>query len=105
MADLNEVIDLRSCSDAGLANGGAVDAGVGLNFNGILENRLSRLNDLVPSPVGLAGEAETVGSDDGSILENDIVTQPTVFTDNRVGVGEAGCGPRWSGDKRRREAG
>jgi hypothetical protein len=73
VAYLHEVIDLGSGVNAGLADGGAVDAGVGLDFNGIFENCGAGLKNLVPGTVGLAGEAEAVGADDGSVLEDDVV--------------------------------
>ena len=73
VAYLNEVIDLGSGVDPGFADGGAVDAGVGLDFNGVLENRGAGLEDFVPGAVGLTGEAEAVGTDDCPVLKDDIV--------------------------------
>jgi hypothetical protein len=70
---LNEIIDLGSSMNAGFADRGSIDAGVGLNLDGIFEDCGAGLKDLVPGPVGLAGEAKTVCADNGSVLKNDIV--------------------------------
>ena len=34
------------------------------------------------------GEAEAVGSDDGAVLQGDVVAEAAVFADDGVGVGE-----------------
>ena len=70
---LNEVIDFGSCVNSGFADGGAVDAGVGLDFDSVFEDCRAGLEDLVPGSVGLAGEAEAVGTDDCSVLKDDVV--------------------------------
>lgn len=88
VAYLDEVIDLGSCTDAGLADGGTVNARVGLDFDGVFEDGGARLDDLVPGSVGLFGEAESVGPDDGPILQDDIVTDLAVFADDSMSVGE-----------------
>jgi len=55
-------------ADARFTNGGAVNAGIGLNFHVIFENGGARLNDFVPRAVLAFGEAEAVGSDDCAVL-------------------------------------
>ena len=95
MADLDEVVDLGAGVDAGFADGGAVDAGVGLDFDVVFEDDRAGLEDLVPGAVGLAGEAEAVGADDGAVLQDDVVAEVAVLADDGVGVGEeviAGAG-------------
>ena len=47
--DLHQVIDLDIALDAGLANGGAIDARVGLYFHVVFDNGDSGLHDLVPA--------------------------------------------------------
>ena len=54
----------------------------------VFEDGGAGLEDLVPGAVGLAGEAEAVGSDDGSVLEDDVVAEVAVLADDGVGVGE-----------------
>jgi hypothetical protein len=73
VAYLDEVVDLGSGVDAGFAYGGSIDAGVGLDFDGIFEDGGAGLDDLVPGAVGLLREAEAVGSDDSTVLQGDVV--------------------------------
>jgi len=58
------------------------------NFDGVFEDGGAGLDDLVPGVVGLFGEAEAVGSDDGSVLQDDVVAELAVLADDGVGVGE-----------------
>ena len=88
VAYLNEIVDLGPGVDAGFADGGAVDAGIGLNFDGVLEDCGAGLEDLVPGAVGLAGEAESISADDGAVLKDDVVAELAVLADYSVGVGE-----------------
>jgi len=72
VTDLDEIVDLRPGLDAGLTDGGAVDAGVGLYFDVVLEDGGAGLQDLVPdwsvAWASLLCEAEAVGSDDDAVL-------------------------------------
>src|SRR5712692_6852587 len=61
VADLDEVVDLRAASDAGLADGSAIDAGVGLDLDIIFDHDSAGLDDLVVRAVAAAG---AVGDDD-----------------------------------------
>ena len=80
VTDLDQVVDLRAGTDAGLADRSAVDAGVGLDFNVVVEDSGAGLQDLVPGAAFvtgsmLTGEAKAVGSDDGAVLQQDIVAE------------------------------
>ena len=80
VANLNEVVDLRAGTDSCLSDSGAIDAGVCLDFDIVLQDGRSRLEDLVPGAAlmtraMLAGEAEAVSPDYGSILQQNIVRQ------------------------------
>src|SRR6516165_12560182 len=48
VSDLCEVVDLHPARDAGLSHTGAIDAGIGLHFDIVLEHRRTRLCDLLP---------------------------------------------------------
>ncbi len=48
MADHDEVVDFGAAVDAGFADGGAVDGGVGLNLDMVVEDSDAGLGDLVP---------------------------------------------------------
>ena len=88
MADLDKVVDLDAGADAGFSHAGAIDGGVGLNFDGVFENSGAGLHDLVPDAGVVLGEAEAVAADDCPILEHDMVTDAAVLADDGVGVGE-----------------
>jgi hypothetical protein len=88
VTDLDEVVYLCAGPDSGLADGGAVDAGIGLDFNRVLKDGRAGLEDLVPASVGLLCEAEAVGADDGSVLEDDVVAELAVLANDRVGMRE-----------------
>src|ERR1700722_10622959 len=88
MADLDEVVDFGAGVDAGFADRGAVDAGVSLDLHIVFDDCGTGLEDLVPGAVGLASEAEAVSSDDGSVLQDDVVAQAAVLADDGVGMGE-----------------
>jgi len=88
VAYLNEVVDFGPGVNAGFADGGAVDTGVGLDFNCVLKDGGARLKNLVPGAIGLACEAEPVSADDGAVLKDDIVSELAVFANYRMGVGK-----------------
>ena len=68
MADVNHVVDLGAAHDTSFADAGAVDAGVGLDFDVAYGRPLSGLHDLVPASGVVLGKAEAVGADDGPVL-------------------------------------
>ncbi len=88
VTDEHEVVDFCAVADARFADGGAVDAGVGLNFHVVFENGGAGLDDFMPGAVFAFGEAEAVGSDDGAVLENDAIANAAKFADNGI------CAPR-----------
>lgn len=73
MADLDEVVDFRAAADASFSDAGAVDAGVGLQFDVALNDYVAGLDDFVPVAGVVLGEAKTVGTDYGSILQDYVV--------------------------------
>ncbi len=88
VADLHEVVDFRAAADARLADRGAVDGGVRLNFDIVADDGGTGLADFVPAPVGFAGESEAVTADDDAILQQDAMADAAIFADTGVGVGE-----------------
>lgn len=88
MTDGNEVVELGAVADARLADGGAVHASVGLNFDVILENSGAGLLHFVPRAVLLFRKAETVAADHRAALENDAVADLAELADDGVGVRE-----------------
>ncbi len=88
MAHLHQVVDLRAAPDSGLADRRAVDCAMRLNFHVVGDHRDSRLAYLVPAPIGLAGKAEAVASDDGAILQEYAAADAAMFADAGMRVRE-----------------
>src|SRR5579863_6248054 len=88
MADEHKVIELGALADARLANGGAVDAGVGLNLHVVANHGDPRLQHLVPAAVGLPGKAEAVAAYDHAVLQDHAVADTAVFAHYGVRVRE-----------------
>jgi hypothetical protein len=88
VAYLDEVVDFRASSYAGLAYAGSIDAGVGLEFGVALDYYVAGLDDFVPAGLIVFGEAETVAAYYCSVLEQDVVAQMAEFPDYGVGVSE-----------------
>src|SRR5205085_2805036 len=70
------------------ANGGAVNARVGLDFDIVFEDCRSGLRHLVPGTVLLFGEAETIAADDHTILQDDAIADAAMFAHDSVSVRE-----------------
>src|ERR1700693_2757422 len=51
MADQHQIVNFCAAADARFADGGAVDAGIGLDLDVILDHHRSILLDLVPTAV------------------------------------------------------
>src|SRR5260221_5368718 len=84
----HKVIDFCTTADAGFANSGAVDGRVGLDFHVVFQDGRAGLGNFVPGAVFLFGEAEAIGADDHSVLEQHAIADAAVFPDNGMGVGE-----------------
>ena len=67
---------------------GAVDAGVGLNFHIVFDDDRGRLRNLVPVSVMSFGEAEAVGADHDSVLQEHVVADAAVLAHHGVRVGK-----------------
>ena len=80
VADLDQVVDFRAAADAGLADAGAVDAGIGLDLDVVFDGNVAGLDDFVPAAgvvvivVVMLGEAETVAAYDYAVLEQNVVS-------------------------------
>jgi len=88
VADLYEIVDLDSATDASFADAGAVDAGVGLNLYVVFDDDRGRLRNLVPMSIVSLGETEAVGTDHDAILQQHVVADLAVLADHGVCVGE-----------------
>ena len=91
VSDLCEIVDLDAATNAGLADTGTIDTGIGLHFNVTLQDRWARLCDLLPA-VAVAGKAKAVATHYSAVLQDDIVPKRTELADDSVRVGkEAGA--------------
>src|SRR5580698_6169965 len=88
MADLDEVVDLRSVADFSDSDGGAINGGIGLNVDAVAETYRAGLGNFFPVAGVVFGEAETVGSDDDTIFEGDVIAENAAFADDGVGMCE-----------------
>lgn len=88
VSHLDEVVDFRTVRDMCLTDAGAIDAGVGLDFDIVVENGSSGLNDFVPVSGVVFGEAESIRADDGSVLKDDVVAEFAVLANHSVRVGK-----------------
>src|SRR4029077_6928918 len=86
MTDQDEVVKLGATSDAGFADGCAVNAGVGLNFDVVFQDGRAGLQHFVPSAVLLLGEAEAISADDDAVLQDDAIAEDAEFAADGVGM-------------------
>ena len=100
MADLHQVIDLRSAPDHGFAERRAIDAGAGAQLDVVLDARDARLRDLAmnrPPAVALKveREAEPVRPDHRVRLQHDPVAEHAPLAHHRARPQHAiGADPR-----------
>src|SRR6185295_3954003 len=86
VSHLNQVVDLRTTTDAGFTDRAPVDGGVCANFDVVFENDDTGLNNLVVRAVVLFRVAIAIGSDLCAILQNDTVADLAEFADRNVSV-------------------
>ncbi len=94
VGDLDQVVELRAPADAGDAERGAVDAGVGADLDVVLHHHDADLRHLVvarPPPLAhqVEGEAEAVRADDAARLQDDAVAQHAALAHHHVVVEQA----------------
>ena len=88
VGDLHQVVELHAAADVGAAHRGAVNAGVGTNFDPILDGDDADLRNLFVA-VGRRGETKSVGADDASAVENHFVADAATVVDAHAGIEEA----------------
>src|ERR1700676_3013683 len=86
MADLHQIVDLGASRNVGLADAGAIDAGIGLDFHVVFDDDRHRLRDLVPVAEIVFGESETIPTNDHPILQQNIISQTALLADDRMSV-------------------
>lgn len=88
VTDDDQIIEFGAAADAGFPDGGAVDAGVGLDFDVVFENGRAGLLHLVPGAVALLSKTEAIGADDNAVLQDDTISDLAKFADDGMGMGE-----------------
>src|SRR6476661_8179251 len=88
VSDLHQIVDLGAAPDAGLLHAGPVHAGVGLDFDIVLNDYRLGLQDLVPVAGVILGEAETIGPDYSAVLQQHAVAEAAAFSHNGMGMGK-----------------
>src|SRR5690606_24507240 len=76
---LDEVVDLRTASYSGFADGRPVDGGIRADLNVILDNDNAGLRYFKPLFFFGLGVAETVRTDRRIIVDNTVITDSTIF--------------------------
>ena len=107
MADLRKIVDFCASANPGLADAGAVHAGIGLDFDRVFENGRPGLDDLVPDSSLVFGKTKSVGADHGPVLQHNVVAEAAIFSNDGVSVGEemASDGGLWVDDDVRQKGG
>ena len=88
VTNLDKIIHLCARADTRFANAGAVNASVCLDLDPVAEDCGAGLDNLLPVIVFIFGEAEAVGTDDNTVLQDDGLAQLAVFADYGVRVSE-----------------
>ncbi len=86
MPDDDEIVQLGSAANASFSDGGAIDAGVGLHLDVVLENGWAGLLHLVPRAVFLLGKAKAVAADDRTVLQDDAISNAAELANHGVRV-------------------
>src|SRR3989475_9028649 len=82
----HEVVNFCAAADARFSDGRAIHARVRLNLDIVFDHNRAGLKDLVPAAAGLAGEAETISSNDDAVLQGDAVADGAEFAHHGVGM-------------------
>src|SRR5712692_971291 len=88
MPDQDQVVEFGATSNASFPHRGAVDTGVGLDFDVIFQDGRPGLRQFVPGPIFLFRETESVSTNDHAVLENHAVADAAEFADNGMRVGK-----------------
>ena len=88
MADEHEIIQFGALADERLADGGAVDAGIGLDLYVVADHSDSRLRHFVPAAVALFGETEAIAADDHAVLQHHAIANAAAFAHDGMRVRE-----------------
>src|SRR2546426_10110035 len=84
----HKIVNFCAAPYARFSNGRAIHARVRLNLDIVFDHNRAGLKDLVPAAAGLAGEAETISSNDDAVLQDDAGADGAKFAHHGGGMGE-----------------
>src|SRR4030095_2973834 len=96
VADLHEVVDLGAAADDRVAEGRAVDGGVGADLHVILDEHAAHLWDL-PVRAAVVGESESVGAQHGAGVDDDAAADAHAVAQARVRIDDRSLHPLHAG--------
>src|SRR5579864_2883629 len=88
MTYLHEIVDLYTAAEPSFADAGAVDAGIGLHLNIVLNHYRGGLRNLVPAALRGFRKPESVCADHDSVLEKHMVADVAVLAHHGVRMRE-----------------
>ena len=89
VTDLDEVVDLCACPDAGFTQSPAVNARVGADLYVVLDNGRSYLREFQILSVLIADITEPVGADDHARMQDHTVSERGVIFEGNISVQHA----------------
>ena len=81
VGDLAEIVNFGTAVDDGGAHGGTIDAGIGTDFDIVLDDYITYLVNLAIGTIALGGKSEAIGTDDDTCMK-DAVVADVAFTIN-----------------------
>src|SRR5262245_23999208 len=88
MTNLHQVVDLCTSANASFADGGAINRGVCLDLDIVLQNHSAGLGDFEITAVILLGKTKSVGTNHDPILEADAMADLGILANRNMGVGD-----------------
>src|SRR5919108_6452633 len=87
--NLNEVVDLRTGANPGLADGRPVNGRIRADLHVVFDRDVADLRNFVMRSVGSSCEAETVAADDGAVLDDYTMPDPNPLANRYARVDHA----------------
>src|SRR5690606_15527475 len=86
--DLDQIVQFSAAADHGLAQGGAIDGGVGADLDVVLDHHHAQLRNFVIAAVA-KGKAKAVGADHSAAMDDDPIADAALFPHRHVGIEHA----------------
>ncbi len=86
VGDLDQVVDLGACADAGFADGRPIHRRIRADLDVVFDDQPADLRDLFVAAVAAVREAEAVGAEHDPVLEHDAAADLNPLADGDLGV-------------------